>query len=226
MSPLSRRTVAALAISVALLALTLSYVFDGDAKALLPKWRGPIRGPKPPLPDDLPVVAPSPAIAEGAAAFSGRWEGVWQAGTRAVLIVQKVTSHVAHIVYGWGANPIYDLSPGYAYYVARIIHGKAPSLEWESAKLKFCFSMDANRGRIEGRVLDEDGESAGHIAMTRPQEGTDQSSHALLTDGAASQSSQTEFVSLGDRQLGVYGRLFRPRKDLGQRSYSCMGTRT
>lgn len=67
-----------------------------------------------PLPTDLRIVAPGPAVPAELAAYSGRWVGAWDRVLDHVLVVEEITPPSAVFVYAWGTAPQWDiLRPGW-----------------------------------------------------------------------------------------------------------------
>lgn len=109
-----------------------------------------------PLPQKIQIVPPAPELPKELAAFSGRWEGVWEngAGVEAILIVCEINPKKAKIIYGW--NYIAGGSRrGYDSYTAKVRSGPKPKLEFGSAYATFVFEMQDDlktiRGIREGR---------------------------------------------------------------------------
>ncbi|MGH7940330.1 MAG: serine/threonine-protein kinase, partial [Limisphaerales bacterium] len=58
-----------------------------------------------PLPDDISIQPPPPAVSTKAAAFSGAWVGEWGHELAGALIVEDISSHgTAHVIYSWGKS--------------------------------------------------------------------------------------------------------------------------
>jgi len=59
-----------------------------------------------PLPNDISIQPPSPAVSPTAAAFSGAWVGEWGHELAGALIVEDISSNgTAHVIYSWGNSP-------------------------------------------------------------------------------------------------------------------------
>lgn len=64
------------------------------------------------LPDDVKVEPPKSSVPAKRAAFSGRWEGIWDGNLPHLLVVEEVTSDEAMVVYAWGSTG--QLREGYS----------------------------------------------------------------------------------------------------------------
>ncbi len=68
----------------------------------------------PPLPPDLKVTPPDSSLSKDIAGFSGTWVGSWGATLDSTLVVEKVDSSSASIVYSWGVASRWGVSnPGF-----------------------------------------------------------------------------------------------------------------
>jgi len=77
-----------------------------------------------PLPRKIEIVPPSADCPKEIAAFSGRWEGIWEGGRRqskSVLIVEEINSEGAKVVYGWSGY--YNVKADYQRHKAKVIPG-------------------------------------------------------------------------------------------------------
>lgn len=54
------------------------------------------------LPDNVKIEPPASSVPAKRAAFSGRWQGIWDGPLAHVLIVEEVTTDEAVVVYAWG----------------------------------------------------------------------------------------------------------------------------
>ena len=51
------------------------------------------------LPDNVRIQAPASGVPRNAAAFSGKWEGIWDNVLPGVLVVEEVTPPNASVIY-------------------------------------------------------------------------------------------------------------------------------
>src|SRR5215470_2976789 len=65
------------------------------------------------LPDNVRVQAPASTVPQNAAAFSGKWGGVWDGELPHVLVVEEVTSDGASVIYAWGDSEAWGMRAGY-----------------------------------------------------------------------------------------------------------------
>ena len=104
-----------------------------------------------PLPKKIEIAPPSADLPKEIASFSGRWEGIWEEGPlNAILIVEKIDSKEARVIYGWGDCYRWRAKRNYASYKAKVIPGLKPKLEFFSAYRKFTFEMGEDLKTING----------------------------------------------------------------------------
>ena len=72
-----------------------------------------------PLPQIINIIPPGSDVPPELAAFSGKWEGWWQRGVNAVLIVKYIDSKRAEIIYALGENDY--TQKGYIFCTATIL---------------------------------------------------------------------------------------------------------
>ena len=60
-----------------------------------------------PLPDDMAIELPDDDIESDRAAFSGIWGGVFEGNINHVLVVEKVESNNANVIYAMGRHPVF-----------------------------------------------------------------------------------------------------------------------
>ena len=76
-----------------------------------------------PPPEKIEIVPPDPSLPPEIAAFSGRWEGIWnESGRKAVIIVEKIDSKEAQIIHGYGRARAID-KPNWGRLKGKIIGG-------------------------------------------------------------------------------------------------------
>lgn len=105
------------------------------------------------LPATINIVPPSPEIPPQIAAFSGIWEGKWRGYTDIVLVVERIDTQKAEIIYCVGANYRHD-----AYYSYRTVTVTvAGTIEWTVPNgYKYIFEMDKGLDKINGFSIDPD----------------------------------------------------------------------
>ena len=81
-----------------------------------------------PLPQTINIIPPGLDVPPELAAFSGKWEGWWQRGVDAVLIVNYIDSKRAEIIYAWGEDDY--TQKGYIFCTATILKGKNTRLRF------------------------------------------------------------------------------------------------
>lgn len=91
-----------------------------------------------PLPDDISISPPSPAIAQHVSAFSGAWLGAWGAELPTALVVEQVNSNgTAEVIYSWGDSPTHQFEAGWSRHAGRISKGKLRFLSDGGASIDF-----------------------------------------------------------------------------------------
>jgi hypothetical protein len=106
-----------------------------------------------PLPEDIEITPPSSDLPKEIAAFSGKWDGVWD-GTKgeSILIVEEIDSKEAGIIYAWGEG--LGGPPGWRRYPAKVIPGSKPKIEFgikdKDVAIKFTFKMGKDLKSIKG----------------------------------------------------------------------------
>ena len=104
-----------------------------------------------PLPEDMEITVPQAGLPEGIAAFSGRWEGIWDGVLSSVLIVEKIDSDKATVIFAWGDCPGWHIDSGHKRYEARVIPGKKPRIEFGGeGGPEFVFEMEESLEAIQG----------------------------------------------------------------------------
>jgi len=104
-----------------------------------------------PLPQEIEILPPSSDLPPGVAAFSGRWEGVWEGELESILIVEEIDSQRAKVIYAWGDAPRWRTDKGYYRYVAKVIPGSRTKIEWGGGERpKYTFEMGKDFKSIRG----------------------------------------------------------------------------
>lgn len=87
---------------------------------------------QPPLPNDIRISEPDSRIGKEIAIFSGKWVGKWDGILDAILVVEKIESDEAKILYAWGNAPQWNAKAGYRRYDAVVRGGNVPVLEFST----------------------------------------------------------------------------------------------
>ena len=124
-----------------------------------------------PLPKKIEIIQPTGDLPKEIAAFSGRWEGEWEEGSRqakSVLIVEEINAAKAKVIYGWGAygNVRADYSP----YTAKVIPGIKPKIEFSTQYRDFSFEMGEDLKTIHGINKPRKGLNVPTITMKKIEE--------------------------------------------------------
>jgi hypothetical protein len=120
-----------------------------------------------PTPPGVDIVPPSNKLEPKLAAFSGIWEGVWDARLRGRLIVERIDRKSAQVIYVWGASVDGSLNPGWQRMIAGV--SRDGRIEWgrnavapggtsgacdahrtACSAVRFDFAMSADRKTIHG----------------------------------------------------------------------------
>ena len=104
-----------------------------------------------PRPQDLRIIPPPAGLAPGLAALWGIWEGYWK-GTGGMLpsrlIVERIDSESADVVYVWGDDPQGHFKAGWGRFRAKLNPRGILEFGWRNATL--VFEMREDRKSIEG----------------------------------------------------------------------------
>lgn len=65
-----------------------------------------------PLPFKVTVVPPV-GVPQELAAFSGKWQGVWDGTLDHILVVEEITENEAIVIYAWGSSVNPQITPGF-----------------------------------------------------------------------------------------------------------------
>ena len=65
-----------------------------------------------PLPENVTVVPPV-GVPQELAAFSGKWQGVWDETLDHVLVVEEITGKEAIVIYAWGDSAAWKTTRGF-----------------------------------------------------------------------------------------------------------------
>lgn len=105
-----------------------------------------------PLPPKIEIIPPPPDLPKEVAAFSGRWEGIWEGDVKSVLIVEKINLEEARCIYGWGRTS--GAIGGYSRWKTKIFTGLKTKIEYSShgqyGTTKFIFEMGEDLKTIFG----------------------------------------------------------------------------
>ena len=102
------------------------------------------------LPPEIEIVAPSNDVRPEIAAFSGKWEGLWDGGCYAVLVVEEIDNQKAKIIYAWGEMGCEPTGKGFRWYIAKVSEGPPAKIEFGERYLKFTFEMKKDLKTIKG----------------------------------------------------------------------------
>jgi hypothetical protein len=101
-----------------------------------------------PGPTDIKIVPPAPGLAPDLAAFSGIWEGAWDdSQVPARLIVERIETDSARVVYGWADSPKGSVKAGWTRRSAKVLPDA--KIEWGSEP-RLTFTMGKDRLSLEG----------------------------------------------------------------------------
>jgi len=115
-----------------------------------------------PLPKDITIVPPPPDLPKELAAFSGRWEGIWEAGSLpAILIVEEINLKEAKVINAWAKAVYYQAD--YKRYIAKVV-GK--EIQFRSA-CQFKFIVDEDSKTIHGERVCPGGGISSKIKMKK-----------------------------------------------------------
>jgi hypothetical protein len=99
-----------------------------------------------PLPRKITIVPPSPDLPKEIAAFSGRWEGNWEARSLAsILIVEEINLKEAKVISAWGKAVYFP--PDYERLKAKVV-GK--EIQFTSKNCRFNFVVNEDLKSIHG----------------------------------------------------------------------------
>src|SRR4030043_2280964 len=104
-----------------------------------------------PLPKKVQIIQPTGDLPKEIAAFSGRWEGVWEGGAyevKAVLVVEEFIGEKARVIYGWSGYA--SVKADYSLYKAKIMPELKPKIEFSSQYADFSFEICADIKSIKG----------------------------------------------------------------------------
>ncbi len=97
------------------------------------------------LPKNITIVPPPPDLPKELAAFSGRWEGIWEAGSLpAILVVEEINLKEAKVINAWGKAVYYPAD--YKRYNAKV---EGREIQFTST-CEFKFIMDEGLKTIHG----------------------------------------------------------------------------
>ncbi len=119
-----------------------------------------------PLPPTLNIVPPLPDVPPEIAAFSGVWEGKWVSTLDTILVVEKINTETAEIIFSTGAWGI-CCKPEYFYITARVIPG--PAIEWINKKgYRFVYKINKDLNSIDASMEEKStGSKAWWAHLTR-----------------------------------------------------------
>ena len=108
-------------------------------------------------------MIPEPGLAQRVAGFSGAWEGSWGGILPSRLIVERVTSSAAFIVYTWADHPQGRLRGGWSRTRADVSPDE--TLIWGQPSIRFAFTISDDLQSVSG-IRDEAG-AISRVVMLR-----------------------------------------------------------
>lgn len=104
-----------------------------------------------PLPDDILIIPPSPAVATNAVAFSGAWMGAWGDSLPSALVVEQIGSDgKVLVIYSWGDSPMFNIRHGWRRESGQITNGNLHLTSTSGVNRDFWFAKNGNLlGRYE-----------------------------------------------------------------------------
>lgn len=106
-----------------------------------------------PIPANLNIVPPSSELGATLTAYSGTWEGQWDGGLFARLIVESIDASSAQVVYVYDSSPG-NFKAGWLRTRARVLNEGKPQWTTRSGNF-FSFEMAEDRKSIRGESYDE-----------------------------------------------------------------------
>ncbi len=134
-------------------------------------WRETEISKSVPLPKKIQIIQPSGDLPKEIAAFSGRWEGEWQEGSRlskSVLIVEEISASKAKVIYGWAGYG--NVKADYLPLTAKVIPGTKPKIEFSTQARDFSFEMGEDLKSIQGINRPKKGLNVPTITMKKIEE--------------------------------------------------------
>jgi hypothetical protein len=115
---------------------------------------------------EVAAEEPPPCTAETPwpEALLGGWEGTWDNGTPARLVVEEIGPAAAGVVYAWGAHPAGAFPAGWSRRAARVERGGV--LTW-GGQPQFLFALLPQEGVLGGLYLDPAGVGSAEVRLTR-----------------------------------------------------------
>jgi hypothetical protein len=104
-----------------------------------------------PQPQDVSIIPPPAGLAPQVAAFWGMWEGYWRGPSGVLpsrLIVERIDSESAEVVYVWGDDPQGHFKAGWGRFKAKVLPRGILEFGWRRTTL--VFEMREDRKSIEG----------------------------------------------------------------------------
>lgn len=93
------------------------------------------------------MTPPAPDLAPELAAFSGTWEGIWDGVLLSRLIVERIDTTSARVVYIWDNQRDFGLQAGWGRYNANVV--PPAKIQWGS-NIRFTFTMSKDQMSIQG----------------------------------------------------------------------------
>jgi len=109
-----------------------------------------------PLPEDIEIIEPDPALPDEIRAFSGKWSGTWFGGDggllKSVLIVEQINDKEAKVIYAWGDEPKWNTQAGYWRYIAKV-NNQHREIKFQGVGRVFTFRI-VKSGKLRGSMTD------------------------------------------------------------------------
>jgi len=123
-----------------------------------------------PLPRNINIIPPSADLPKEIAAFSGRWEGIWDSRElKSVFVVEKIDSKKAKIIYGWSSYG--SVRADYVRDTMNIVLSDAkPKLESITQHNIFSFEMCEDLKTIRGIRTSRQGLYSNSIIMKKVED--------------------------------------------------------
>ncbi len=116
-----------------------------------------------PLPEDVTITSPPENTPREIAAFSGKWEGVWNNYVDGMLVIERIDKLTADIIISWGE--VYGVEKGYLRATVDVQPG--PTLEHEDKFSVWTFTMNQDLNSVSGVVLEKAVKSKMKVVMKR-----------------------------------------------------------
>jgi len=128
---------------VLIMAILIAIQFTSIASA---EWKETEISKQVPLPKKIKIIPPSSDLPKEIAAFSGRWEGIWEVRSLpTIIIVEEINPNEAKIIHAWGKGVYFP-----ADYERLKIKITGKEIRFTSGGCQFKFVMGENLKNIHG----------------------------------------------------------------------------